>query len=92
MPLSACSIGTVTSCSTSAADRPRHSVCTSTRGGANSGKTSTGRFRNWATPKNIISEAPTTTRKRSLRLVATIQRIMAVPRVVGQAPVPSSVP
>src|SRR5262249_55030317 len=80
MPLSASSIGTVTSASTSAADRPRHSVCTSTRGGANSGNTSTGTSRNRAIPKAISSEAATTTTNRSRRLVAMIRRIMGTAR------------
>ena len=101
IPLSASSIGTVTRPSTSAAESPRHRVWTSTRGGANSGKTSIGMPRNCATPKNIINEAATTTRKRSFRLVPTIQRIMAGSPVSGvQCPVsatfylptPSSVP
>ena len=42
MPASDCSSGTVTSCSTSSADRPMQIVWISTFGGANSGKTSTG--------------------------------------------------
>ena len=41
-PASACSMGTVTSDSTSAVDIPSAIVWISTRGGANSGKTSTG--------------------------------------------------
>ena len=41
IPFSACSSGTVTSCSTSEVDRPRQAVWISTRGGANSGNTST---------------------------------------------------
>ena len=41
-PASAFSSGTVTSASTSAGDRPRQMVWISTRGGANSGNTSTG--------------------------------------------------
>ena len=41
-PLSAASSGTVTSASTSLVDSPGASVCTSTSGGANSGKTSSG--------------------------------------------------
>ncbi len=47
-PWSACSSGTVTSSSTSAADSPRVIVWISTRGGANSGKTSTGASRSWS--------------------------------------------
>src|SRR6478672_8934075 len=45
MPASACSSGTETNDSTSAADRPSAAVWISTRGGANSGKTSTGEER-----------------------------------------------
>ena len=41
-PVSALSIGTLTNDSTSSADRPGASVCTSISGGANSGKTSNG--------------------------------------------------
>ena len=41
-PLNACSSGTVISDSTSSAERPRLGVWISTRGGANSGKTSSG--------------------------------------------------
>src|SRR5437899_3922129 len=40
-PFSDCSSGTLTRLSTSAAVSPRHAVWISTRGGANSGKTST---------------------------------------------------
>ena len=42
MPFSAASSGTVTRDSTSLVERPGASVCTSTSGGANSGKTSSG--------------------------------------------------
>ena len=77
MPFRACSIGMVTSSSTSAAERPRHGVWISTRGGANSGKTSTGIRASWPTPKNISEAANATTRKRNLRLAATIERSMA---------------
>jgi hypothetical protein len=77
IPLRPCSSGTDTSSSTSRADRPEHSVWISTRGGANSGKASIGISRSCRTPKNITSEAPTTTRYRSFRLVPMIQRIMA---------------
>jgi hypothetical protein len=57
-PLSAFSSGTVTSCSTSAGESPRQIVWISTRGGANSGNTSTGTFCSRATP-NQTSAAPT---------------------------------
>jgi len=51
-PFRACSSGIVTSDSTSVPDRPSASVWISTRGGANSGKTSTGMCRSCWTPKN----------------------------------------
>ena len=55
IPVSPCSIGTVMSSSTSWADRPSASVCTSTRGGANSGKTSTGVSRSCRPPTTSIA-------------------------------------
>ncbi len=61
-PFRDCSSGIVTSDSTSAADSPRQDVWISTRGGANSGKTSTGMASSWPTPKNIIAPANATTR------------------------------
>ncbi len=76
IPFISFSIGTVTSSSTSRADSPEHSVCTSTCGGANSGKASTGMLRICRTPKNISIAPPMTTSTRSFKLVATIQRIM----------------
>jgi hypothetical protein len=76
IPLRPCSSGTVTSSSTSFAESPVHSVCISTRGGANSGKASIGMSRSCRTPKNINIEPATTTRYRSFRLVPMIQRIM----------------
>src|SRR5262245_3655632 len=81
MPFISFSIGTVTSSSTSRADRPVHSVCTSTWGGANSGKASIGMWRICRMPKNISIDAPTTTSTRSFRLVAMIQRIMVAARL-----------
>jgi hypothetical protein len=77
IPFRACSRGTVTRDSTSEVESPRQAVCISTLGGANSGKASTGVFGSSMTPKNIIADAAATTRNRSLRLVPTIQRIMA---------------
>src|ERR671916_1705831 len=77
-PLSACSIGMVIKASTSAAERPIAAVCTSTFGGANSGKTSTGMARSSPPPKTIIATARPTTRYLNLRLDPTIQRIMGV--------------
>ena len=76
-PLNACSSGTVTRDSTSSAESPRHGVWISTRGGANSGKTSTGMLGSCAMPKNIIAAAIASTMNRNFRLVPTIQRIMA---------------
>jgi hypothetical protein len=61
MPLSACSRGIVTSSSTSAAASPRDGVWISTRGGANSGKTSTALFWSAPTPKNISPPVSATT-------------------------------
>ena len=87
MPLSPCSIGTETSSSTSFADSPMQMVWISTRGGANSGNASMDMSLICRMPKNIIIDAPTTTRNLSLRLVPMIQRIM-----VGYFPTPSSAP
>ncbi len=61
-PWSDCSSGTVTSSSTSSAERPRLGVWISTFGGANSGKTSTGVSRKRPTPKTIIAAPAATTR------------------------------
>ncbi len=77
-PARACSSGIVTSASTSDAERPHEVVWTSTLGGANSGNTSTGMFRSWARPKNIMAVVAATTSQRKRRLVATIERIMSV--------------
>src|SRR6516225_5619819 len=57
-------MGKVTSCSTSAADRPGHSVCTTTWGGANSGNTSSRALAvaNMPTPINIAANTTTTMR------------------------------
>src|SRR5690349_3767165 len=73
---SACSIGIVMSCSTSSVDIPRPSVCTSTNGGANSGKTSTGMFCTRVAPRAIMPTARATTMNRKCRLDLTIQRII----------------
>ena len=62
MPAMACSIGTVTSSSTSVADRPRHGTCTSTRGGANSGNASTGVFGSSSRRRPSAPAAAATTR------------------------------
>ena len=57
MPAMDCSNGTVTSSSTSVAERPRHGTCTSTRGGANSGNDVDGRVRQQHEPKAITADA-----------------------------------
>ena len=89
MPLSTCSSGTVTSDSTSDADRPSAGVCTSTRGGANSGNTSIGACRSWVTPTTIKPAASATTMNRNLRLLPITHRNnMAAPYF----PTPTSVP
>src|SRR6478736_7020638 len=80
MPLKACSIGTVTSSSTSEAVRPRHAVWTSTRGGANSGKTSTEALLSCAPPTIMRAAAIAMMIDRNLRLAATIRR-MSVRRI-----------
>src|SRR5439155_1751806 len=77
MPLSDCSSGVLTSDSTSVAVSPRQSVCTSTRGGANSGNASTGMPRNCCAPKTIKPAPAATTRNRNFRLDPTIQRIIS---------------
>ena len=75
-PLSWCSSGTVTNSSTSAAERPSVGVWISTRGGANSGKTSTrASRRSSVAPNTIRAAAASTTRNRNRRLAVTIQRI-----------------
>jgi hypothetical protein len=63
-PLSAFSRGTVTSSSTSVAERPREIVWISTLGGANSGKTSTEEPARRIKPKTISAAAIKTTRYR----------------------------
>src|SRR5438093_5169723 len=78
VPLSCSSSGRVISSSTSAAVMPMPSVWISTRGGANSGKTSTGMERMRSMPKYIIAAATAITRNRNFKLDPTIQRIIAV--------------
>ena len=67
VPLSAFSSGTVTRLSTSVVERPGASVCTSTSGGANSGKTSqaTSGIRRTPTIARAAARATTRTRCRS---------------------------
>ena len=78
VPLSSSSRGRVISSSTSDAVMPMPSVWISTKGGANSGKTSTGMERIRSMPKYISAAAMATTRKRNFKLDPTIQRIIAV--------------
>src|SRR5918992_1635104 len=79
-----CSSGTVISCSTSSAERPRASVWTSTWGGLNSGRTSTDVFPSCVTPRAMTATPPATIRRRNLRLEPTIQRIIAAD-LLGQS-------
>src|SRR5215207_6944279 len=76
VPRSASSIGTVISCSTSGVDIPMPSVWISTRGGANSGNTSTGMLWTWLNPSTIRAVAAAITRKRNFRLDPMTQRNM----------------
>ncbi len=79
-PLSrSCSSGTVMSCSTSAADRPSASVCTSTDVGRNSGYTSTGAARSWAMPITSNPMASATTSRPNRRPEPMIQPIAGNP-------------
>ncbi|GAP60234.1 hypothetical protein AHiyo1_37140 [Arthrobacter sp. Hiyo1] len=75
MPLREASIGTLTSSSTSCAVRPRQAVWISTRGGANSGKTSMDAELNCTEPNSITAQASATTTVLNLRLMPMIQRI-----------------
>ena len=70
------SSGTVISCSTSAADRPRASVWTSTIGGRNSGRVSTSVLGIWITPNSVTAAAKTTTSARRCKLVPTNRLVM----------------
>ncbi len=85
-----CSIGTVISCSTSAAESPRASVWTSTVGGTNSGRTSTGIWRSRDAPTTIVAAARATTSKRNLRLDSMIHLVIGRPP--RSAPSPSALP
>src|SRR5206468_12998256 len=76
-PLSASSSGMVTWDSTSVEESPTERVWTSTRGGANSGKTSTGIFRTSRSPKNMRPAARKMRRNLKRRLQPTIERIIA---------------
>ena len=95
IPLNACSMGMVTRLSTSAAVSPRHAVWICTRGGANSGNTSTGICRNAPTPKIIIATATGDDEVTEPQAVLMIQRIMArrrPPRRYSSSPTPISAP
>ena len=78
-PVSCSSIGIVISSSTSFEELPRAIVWISTRGGANSGKTSTFAVGICATPKAISAVAANSTSHRKRRLLETIQRISERP-------------
>ena len=79
VPLSrSASSGTVTSCSTSSADSPSASVWTSTYGGVNSGRTSTGASRSCVKPSTRTAAATATTRTRNRRLAPMIARMAAL--------------
>ena len=60
-PVSALSSGTLTNDSTSSADRPGASVCTSIKGGANSGNTSKGTERIARAPATVATTISTQT-------------------------------
>ncbi len=77
MPFSCSSIGTVISCSTSLDELPSAMVWISTRGGANSGNTSTLVCWTCAAPNTIAAVAAKITSHRNSRLFPTIQRIIA---------------
>jgi hypothetical protein len=72
--LSVSSMGTVINSSTSWVVIPMPSVWISTRGGANSGKTSTGRSETRPNPRANMAAEMATTRYRNLRLEPMIQR------------------
>lgn len=75
-PVSCSSSGIVMSRSTSDEELPSAMVWISTRGGANSGKTSTGASRTWVSPRTIIPMAARITSHLKRRLEPTVQRIM----------------
>src|SRR5437660_9551071 len=80
-PLTACSMGKVTSCSTSLGERPGHSVWTVTCGGANSGKTSSLAREAATAPATINRTAKTTTTTRLRSDQSTSAWSMLVVRV-----------
>src|SRR5215212_2539588 len=78
MPLSrSASSGTVIISSTSLAESPNASVWTSTYGGVNSGRTSTGAFRSCTIPTAITPTAIPMIKTLKRRLVPMIERIIA---------------
>ena len=76
-PVSALSIGTLTNDSTSSADRPGASVCTSISGGANSGNTSNGTERMARAPATAAMTVSTQTTIAWRSESETSQRSMA---------------
>ncbi len=70
----------MTSDSTSFVDKPGASVCTSTSGGANSGKTSSGVVRRILPAPTASNTASAATTIRFRREIATSQRMTLVPR------------
>jgi len=77
IPASCSSIGVVISSSTSVEELPMAIVWISTRGGANSGKTSTDALRRSRKPRTITVAAANSTSQRNFRLEATIVRIIS---------------
>src|SRR5262245_42824670 len=89
MPLTAYSMGSVTSCSISLGDRPGASVWMTTCGGANSGKTSRRARRAALTPSssNSTARASTTTRLWIDQLTTAWSMLIVVagaPELLGQ--------
>ena len=76
-PLSACSSGTRDQLLDLGGDRPRQIVWISTRGGANSGKTSTGMSRELLHAEEHHRRAGDDARSRNFRLEPIIHRINA---------------
>src|SRR5262249_830147 len=89
-PFSALSSGTVTTFSTVSLDMPGASVCTSTSGGANSGKTSSGDCETSMTPSTRSTAAATTTATRNSNDSRTNERSIPPPSVTAQAQVGQS--
>src|SRR5918998_1795654 len=79
IPFSWFSIGTVINCSTSLEELPSAMVWISTRGGANSGNTSTSVSGIRTNPRAIMAAATNSTIQRKARLPATMRRISMHP-------------